>query len=197
MTQRIYQTAKSTLASLALGGALALTPNYSNGKENNQAFLPVQEQTIAKFREQKYGEHYDRHLSAYKLSHEAAIILFNNSISDYTFSVAEQQEVYNKLIENRISREIVLEFAAKYHLSTEEEIKEQREVSNLYKLLDKNLTGIDHGRPELEKTLEKQGIYIKVGSKPTQSEKGIALTTLGLIGLLAPFSLILIAKLSN
>ena len=127
----------------ALAGALGL-----NGCDSGygQVGLPVSKETADRISHLVHEERQEA---------DQTVELFNESILNREFTLEEQERVYSGF--NNIDSQ-----ARSDVLSCDEQ--------NLYNLVNKNLHGIDWGKPELQKALESRGYNSQVESFATNPD---------------------------
>ena len=89
---------------------------------------------------------------------ESVLQKYNAVIADRNFSVEEQNRVYSEIKE-------LQKYALKGNLNVSEGI------SNLEKGLQKNLEGVDWGKPELQKAFEENGLGVSVDAYETKADR--------------------------
>ncbi len=141
----------------------------------------VQEDTISVVRKSHENER-DNAIFTAKSSLETALKSFDDSISDSRFSKSEQEGVYSLLKETEASIKKAEEITEKYGLKQNNRNTAVRDknIQTLYSLLKENLYGDDSGTPELQKKLQKGGLFIDVEQVDTEEDlKGVTYGALG------------------
>jgi len=164
----LYQSIKQSVKTYALSTIIVGSIHLSSCSDRSGSYLPISEQIRTQQKNEKIVELDSLSKEAnntLKLAKES----FNSGIEDKIYTVNEMNEtlrLYNKA--NDLYSRII---ESSKNISSKYDVSLDLNSQKLRRALDKTLNGWDLGKAEMEKSLYKQGLEVKVENPRTSIEE--------------------------